>query len=95
MNLNEAYNILESCSAVIIDDGTLVYPSLADLTGEDDNEFMYLGWTDDEGREYRVKFTEGPNQQVEAFGSIMRLIDDEGDKIHLTLLAPWQFAEEL
>lgn len=88
--LEEAYKILEDASAIIVDDGVLVYPALSDLEFSDENEFMYLTWTDDEGQEYILKFAEGDNQDVKVAGSSMFLLDtdaeDDTDVIQITIL---------
>lgn len=85
ITLKEAFQILEDASAVIIDDSTLVYPSLSELEDDDSNEFMYLSW-DDEGLEYNVKFDEGDNQEVKISGSSIFLIDTEGEENQITIL---------
>jgi hypothetical protein len=88
--LEEAYKILQDSSAIIIDDGVLVYPTLSDLEFSDENEFMYLAWTDDEGQEYTLKFAEGDNQQVKVSGSSIFLLDTDAendtDAIQITIL---------
>ena len=88
--LEEAYKILEDASAIVVDDSVLVYPALEDLEFSDENEFMYLTWTDDEGQEYTLKFAEGDNQEVKISGSSMFLIDTdaegEEDAIQITIL---------
>lgn len=88
ITIQKAHQILTDCSALIIDDNTLVYPSLADLEGSDDNEFLYLSWTDEEGRDYSVKFSEGQNKEVTISGSSMFLVDNEGEEAQITILAP-------
>lgn len=90
--LQKAFKILEDASAVIINDDTLIYPSLSDLTGEDDNRFLYLEW-EEEGLEYNLKFNEGDNQEVEIIGSCMFLYDTDSecsatDHTQLTILVP-------
>jgi len=88
--LEEAYKILEDASAVVVDDNVLVYPALSDLEFSDENEFMYLTWTDDEGQEYALKFAEGDNQQVKVSGSSIFLLDTdaeaEEDAVQITIL---------
>ena len=88
--LEEAYILLEDASAIIVDDGVLVYPALSDLEFSDDNEFMYVTWTDDEGQEYDLHFAEGDNQQVKVSGSSIFLLDTdskgEEDAIQITIL---------
>lgn len=80
ITLKEAYQILEDASAIIIDDGVLVYPSLSELQEDDTSEFMYLSWTD-EGCDYSARFEEWRNQEVEVVGSSMFLYA-EGDNEH-------------
>jgi hypothetical protein len=88
--LEEAYKILEDASAIIVDDSVLVYPALSDLEFSDENEFMYLTWTDDGGQEYDLHFAEGDNQQVKVSGSSIFLLDTdaeaEEDAIQITIL---------
>jgi hypothetical protein len=88
--LEEAYKILEDASAIIIDDGVLVYPVLSDLEHSDENEFMYLTWRDEDELEYCVKFAEGDNQEVVIEGSSMFLIDTDAnsdtDATQITIL---------
>jgi hypothetical protein len=88
--LQDAYKILEDASAIIIDDGVLVYPALAELEFSDENEFMYLTWSDEDGQEYSLHFAEGDNQEVVIEGSSMFLMDtdaeDDTDAIQITIL---------
>jgi len=88
--LEEAYKILEDASAIIIDDNVLVYPALSDLEFSDENEFMYLTWSDEDGQEYSLHFAEGENQQVKVSGSSIFLLDTdaeaEEDAIQITIL---------
>ena len=88
--LEEAYKILEDASAIVVDDSVLVYPALEDLEFSDENEFMYLTWTDDEGQEYALKFAEGDNQEVKISGSSLFLFDtdanDDNDDTQITIL---------
>lgn len=93
INIELAYKILGDASAVIINDSTLVYPSLYELEGSDENEFLYFKW-DDEGLEYSLTFNEGDNQEVIISGSSLFLYDtdanDETDYTQITLLSPTQ-----
>lgn len=88
--LQDAHKILEDASAIILDDGVLVYPALSDLEFSDENEFLYITWSDDEGQEYDLHFAEGDNQEVKISGSSMFLIDTdaegEEDAIQITIL---------
>jgi hypothetical protein len=89
ITLDEAYHILEDCSAIIIDDADLpLYPHLAPLEDSDENEFLYLGWQNDDGLAYDVKFAEGENKEVKVSGSSMFIIDTEGDEVQFTILHP-------
>ena len=91
ISLEEAYKIIENASAVIIDESALVYPSLWDLDGDDDNEFLYLSW-EDEGSEYSLKFREGDNREVEVSGCCLFLYDTDADDetchTQITILVP-------
>jgi hypothetical protein len=89
ITLEEAYDILEECSAVIVD-SAVSYPGLADLSGDDYNEFLYINWQDDEYLNYAIRFTEGENRSIKVSGSSMFLVDHEGDETQITILEPKQ-----
>jgi len=95
ITLKQAFNRLKESSAVIVDNDALIYPSLADIKNEPDNQFLYLSWWTD-GLQYVVKCMEENNQTVKVSddGTVMLLEDDEGDKVQLTLLKPATFVEE-
>lgn len=84
--LADAFRILENASAVIIDN-VVTYPTLDDLTGEADNQFLLLSW-DDEGSEFNVKFREGDNTSVILVGSSMLLKDSDGNETQVSILEP-------
>jgi hypothetical protein len=87
ITLEEAFDILAECSA-IVHDNVVSYPGLADLSGEDDNEFLYISWENDEHLNYAIRFTEGPNRSIKVSGSSMFLVDHEGDETQITILEP-------
>lgn len=88
ITLKEAFDILLNCSAVITEDHHLGYPQVAPLTGEDDNEFAYVAWSDETGQDYSVMFAEGSNREVKVAKSSMFLTDVEGETCELFLLVP-------
>jgi hypothetical protein len=78
ITLQEAFAVLSDCAAVAVaDDGSLAYPQLHELDGEDDNEFAYFAWNS-HGLGYEVKFAEGENREVQVLGNEMTLVDTEG-----------------
>lgn len=85
--LEAAVRILEKAEAVVFDSGghIVTFPGFADLSGEDDNEFLCLAWVE-EGAEYMVRFTEGCNRQAALSGESLFFIDSEGDEIQITPL---------
>lgn len=95
ISLNEAYDILENCSGVIVDDHVITYPSLFEVLNEDDsddNEFMFISWTESDGEEYYLKFTQGDNKEVTISGSSMFLYDSDSNGVdcgvQITILQP-------
>lgn len=89
ISLKAAFEVLQSCSAVIVaEDNVVTLPNLADLESSDENEFLYLSWTNEDGLDFYTKFREGENQQVEVWKSSMYLMDSEGDRVELTILEP-------
>ena len=93
ITLKEAYCILSLATAVIIDENALVYPALWELTGEGENEFLYLLW-EDEGCDYSLKFAEEDNLEAKIEGCCLFLYDtdanDDDDQTMLTILTPKQ-----
>lgn len=87
ITLKDAYNILQDCSAVIIDDNVLVYPSLDEPSGDLRHEFLNLAW-EQEGEDFEVRFLEGNNQEVQVSGSSLFLVDSDGQDAQLTILEP-------
>lgn len=83
--LQQAYSILKNCAGVITEDHIITYPILSDLTGEDNNQWLYLSW-DEDGLEYSRTFLEKENNNVKIAGSSMFLKDNEGEEIQLTIL---------
>jgi hypothetical protein len=92
ITLEEAYRILQNASAVIIDDNALIYHSLYDLEGDDENEFLYLSWDDEDGCGFSLKFAEKDNREVTVSGCCMFLYDTdsegEDDHTQITILNP-------
>jgi hypothetical protein len=84
IGLVEAHSILNLCPAVIYD-GIVTIPSLAELEGSDENEFLHLSW-EINGEYYSTHFCEGENENVVVEGSVMKLVDYEGDVVKLTIL---------
>jgi hypothetical protein len=89
ITLKQAFNRLKESAAVIVDNDTLVYPSLADIENTSENQFLYISW-EEEGKKHSIKFMEENNQTVKVTddGAIMLLEDTEGDRVQLTLLQP-------
>jgi hypothetical protein len=86
ITLEEAYKILQNCSAIIVDDYALVYPSLYELE-YDDEPFLYLN-VEIEKQEFDYNFTASKNRQVDVMGSSIFLIDDNDEDVQLTILIP-------
>jgi len=85
ITLNQAYRLLEDCSAVIWADYFLTFPALQD----EDNEpkmFLSLDSTDEHGKVFLVEFYRQDNQEVKAIGNSLFLTDTTGEEIQLTLL---------
>lgn len=89
ISLFEAHNLLSECSAVIINNDALTYPSLSDLEDDDANEFLIVSWLSDDSCEYTIIAQEGNNQTVivQNDGSLT-LVDDQGETFSCKLLVP-------
>lgn len=87
ITLQEVYQILEDCSGIVTEDHVITYPSLADLTGEDDNQWLNISWID-EGQDFDIVFIEENNKEIKVSGSSMFLEDEDGDEFQITVLVP-------
>jgi hypothetical protein len=90
IDLKEAFEILQDCSAIIIDDSRLIYPFLNEITGEDDNPFMDLSWEED-GEDFVLRFYEFYNKTVTVSGSSMFLYEENDERdspTQITILEP-------
>jgi hypothetical protein len=84
----KTFSLLNDCSAVIIDDNALVYPSLDHEAKEGEDEFLHLS-CDGKGFEVREHyFNKEDNETVEVVGTSVFLKDTDGEEIQLTLLFP-------
>ena len=90
VELEEAYEILSECEAVIVE-GYVMYPIVNELKDDEDNVFLELYW-DDEGLVYILKFIEGDNKMVDIGESSIYLKDTgtDGQKIEITILTKKQ-----
>lgn len=86
ITLQEACNLIQDSAAIIID-GIVTYASLEDLSGDPENEWMHIGWTDDRGHDYGVKFIE-EDQEILFDGTTIYIKDHEDDEQKITLLVP-------
>ena len=84
ITLGKAWDLLNNCVAVVVNDEHLSFPSL-DLLKGDDNEFLFVGWECDKVK-FNMKFLEKDNQEVRVNGFEMYLIDYEGEEVTLNLL---------
>ena len=85
ITLGKAWDLLNDCVAVVVNDEHLSFTSLDLLKGEDDNQFLFVGWECDKVK-FNTKFLEKDNQEVRVVDFYMYLIDFEGEEISLNLL---------
>jgi hypothetical protein len=84
ISIVKAHEILSNAKIVVVD-GKIAYPTLATLTGQPENEFLYLSYKVN-GESYSTKFQEGENVQIKISGSSIFLIDFEGDQMDIVIL---------
>lgn len=85
ITLQQAFQILENCAAVITDTHVVTYPSLADLSGNDENQWLNISWSED-GQDYSIICVEENNREIKVSGSAMFLFDGEGEEFQITIL---------
>ena len=90
ITLSEAVSILQNSSGVMMDDCVLVDPSIEELDGDPDSEFMYLSWGTNTG--CCLTFYEGANREVEVIDSSIYMYSSShtkgDDPTKLTPLTP-------
>jgi len=86
MDLEDALDVLDNCSALILDNDILMIPRIIkDLKNGDNQKIFCLQWV--EGQDtFEILFLEEDNQSVGYSGSTMFLIDESGEEVHITLL---------
>jgi hypothetical protein len=88
INLHQAYDLLQQSTAVVLE-GRIVEPTLMGIQDDDSNEFMYLSWEeefDNEDLIVELSFYEGDNQIALIDGSILTLINTDGDEEEFVLV---------
>jgi hypothetical protein len=85
--LQEAYQILEEASAIVVEDQVL-FPVLSPPKGENHHTFLLLEWEDSEKLWYELEFDEGENQTVAVSGSSLFLFpnDTPEEEVQITVL---------
>ena len=89
IDLKKACEFLEDCSTVIADENLLSYPAVKDLTGDPENIFLEIGWTDGDDETQTLRFREGDNAEVRVSGASFFLREREADEVQVSLLCPW------
>ena len=88
ISLHQAYDLLQQSTAVVLE-GRIVEPTLMGVQDDDSNEFMYLSWEeefDNEDLIVELSFYEGDNQIALIDGSILTLINTDGDEEEFVLV---------
>lgn len=84
IKLQEALDLVASADVVKLDYCIRPNVDFAEITGEPDNQVMFLTWEEDD-QEYAIKVPESDNLEVERDGHKLTFTDEEGEpfEIHL------------
>ena len=91
ITIESAYNLIRQCTGVLLE-GRYIEPHIFEIEGDYSNEWMTLQWEEvycGEEIDVVVGFKEGDNQKVEFDGSILVLVNSDGEEEELTLLQEW------
>ena len=92
ITLQQTYDLISQCLALEVDGEYICFPSLDELNGEPDNEWLYISSANDsEG--YGTKFIE-EDQEITLEGSTITMLDYQGEVTTLVLLKKWENAGE-
>ena len=85
MNTNKILDLFNKYRVVVVNEDALVtIVSPSDVIGESYNEVLYLGWVDEDGDEYSIKFNEGGlNGAIINDNGNLVMEDTEGDSIEI------------
>jgi hypothetical protein len=87
IKLQEALDLIQAADVVRVTDmDGFIEPriSFSHIENNPDNEFMYIGW-DDDNDEFAARFVEGHNLEVERDGHKIVIIDSEGSEFEFNL----------
>ena len=87
IKLQEALDLIQAADVVRVTDmDGFIEPhiSFSDIENKPDNEFMYIGW-DDDNDEFSARFLEGHNDEVEREGNRIVIVDSEGSEFEFNL----------
>ncbi len=93
VSLNKVEFYINSAEAVLLidNDRQIVRHRMAPLTGEKDNQWLYIAWAN-KHEDYSIKFIEENNREIEVSEErIFTLIDEEGDEFRFKLVKEWEF----
>lgn len=90
ISFEEAFRIINDCSAVIWGDMKMVtYPSYwtpEEADGDGDGQFMHLEGVDSDFNEYEVDFKSKDNVTVKVEGNMLIFVDTTGQEVEVTPL---------
>ena len=87
ITLDKAIELLNQAAAIILPDESgspLMYPSV----NVDEDDFLTMGWTDDEGLEFTIDCLREKNEEVEVINNSLLEFNDGGTTVRVQLLMP-------
>lgn len=89
LTIEQTKSLIESAHAVVCNDSDagLCYPSVWELTGNTNNDWLFCEYTTDKGHTISHIFSEAP-QEVIFDGTSIYMKDNTGEVIDLILLVP-------
>jgi len=88
ISLKQAYSILRQCAGILLEE-RYIEPTLFDIENDGNNTWMNIHWTEMYGGEevyIVVSFIEDDNRTVVLEGSVMTVVNSDGEEEELTLL---------
>lgn len=91
ISISEAHAILQLATAVSLE-GQLIHPTLYELEDDYKNVFLTLHWQeeyDGELLDFSADFEEGDNQKCVLDGSVLVLVNTDGQEEAMEILVPY------
>jgi hypothetical protein len=90
ITLEQTYDLFDKNTAIRVVGHYMDYAAMntKGIVGEDDTQFMFISWTDYDGRVFDISFLEKYNKEVRIEGERIYPKDEYGDEVDIEIMKP-------